>query len=143
MDWDNPLAPSDAPDETIDRGGIRSVTRVSAGGPVEFGNAVQFELAFADGGAEVYRAASRGFSQIVSELRGIAGVTERSKRASPGRPVEVINPYQATDARTDRVGPMIVVRFPTTDGLPLLIAMDRHVAEKLMLGLDEELARSA
>jgi hypothetical protein len=31
--------------------------------------------------------------------------------------------------------------MPTTDGLPLLIAMDASVAEKLMLGIERELAR--
>jgi hypothetical protein len=51
--------------------------------------------------------------------------------------------YQVRDARTDRVGPMIVVRLPTTDGIPLLIAMDHTVADKLMLGLEQELARLA
>jgi hypothetical protein len=55
--------------------------------------------------------------------------------------MEVVNPYQATEARTDRIGPMLVVRFPTTDGIPVLMAMDAAVAEKLLIGLERELAR--
>jgi hypothetical protein len=36
---------------------------------------------------------------------------------------------------------MIVVRLTTTDGIPLLIALDANAADKLMLGLEQELAR--
>ena len=103
---------------------MRTVTHVIRGGPVEFGRAVQFELAFADGSRETLRAGGGDLPKIVSELRGFASITERASRASRDRPVEVVNPYQVTDARTDRAGPMIVVRLPTTDGIPLLIAMD-------------------
>jgi hypothetical protein len=123
------------------RPAARTVVSVTGGGPVAFGRAVQFAFAFEDGGHETFRAASGDFPKIVGNLRGYAGITERAARASADRPVEVINPYQATDVRTDRVGPMIVARMPTTDGLPLLIAMDAGVAEKLMLGLERELAR--
>jgi hypothetical protein len=117
------------------------VTSVSGGGPVDFGHAVQFCFAFDDGSHERFRASCGDFPKIVGNLRGYASITERAGRASPDRPVEVINPYQATDVRTDRVGPMVVARLPTTDGLPLLIAMDASVAEKLMLGIERELAR--
>jgi hypothetical protein len=137
------LAPEDAPDDAIDRDVVRTITHVAGGGPVQFGRAVQFTLSFADGDREVFRADAGDLPKIVSELRGFASITERASRASRDRPVEVVNPYQATDARTDRVGPMIVVRLPTTDGIPLLIAMDANIADKLMLGLEQELAHGA
>jgi hypothetical protein len=135
------LAPTVAPDASDERPPVRTVASVTGGGPVDFGRAVQFEFAFDDGSRETFRAACGDLTKIVSNLRGYASITERASRASPDRPVEVINPYQATDVRTDRVGPMIVARMPTTDGLPLLIAMDGSVAEKLILGLERELAR--
>jgi hypothetical protein len=135
------LAPAVAPETSGERPQVRTVTSVSGGGPVDFGHAVQFEFAFDDGSHERFRAAGADFPKIVGTLRGYASITERAGRASPDRPVEVINPYQATDVRTDRVGPMVVARMPTTDGLPLLIAMDSSVAEKLMLGIERELAR--
>jgi hypothetical protein len=144
MNWDDTtdtLAPAVAPDVSDERPAVRTVTNVSGGGPVQFGRAVQFEFAFEDGSHETYRAACSDFPKIVGNLRGYASITERASRASPDKPVEVINPFQATDVRTDRVGPMIVARMPTTDGLPLLIAMDASVAEKLILGLERELAR--
>jgi hypothetical protein len=141
MDLDtNTLAPDELPDETIVRDAVRTITRVAGGGPVQFGRAVQFAFSFADGDREVFRADAAHLPKIVSELRGFASITERASRASRDRPVEVVNPYHATDARTDRVGPMIVVRLPTTDGIPLLIAMDANIADKLMLGLEQELA---
>jgi len=121
----------------------RAVRHVTGGGPIKYGEAVQFEFEFADGSREKFHAHCDEFPRIVSDLRGFAGIAERARRASPGRPVEVVNPYQATEARTDRVGPMIVVRFPTTDGIPVLIAMESAVAEKLMLGLERELTRPA
>jgi hypothetical protein len=146
------LAPDHAPDLAPDHtefpphsvGGPqygRAVRHVTGGGPIKYGEAVQFEFEFADGSREKFHAACEEFPRIVSDLRGFAGIAERARRATPGRPVEVVNPYQATEARTDRVGPMIVVRFPTTDGIPVLIAMEAAVAEKLMLGLERELMR--
>ena len=135
------LMPDAAPEQGIEHETVRTVTHVIRGGRVEFGRAVRFELAFADGSHETLRAGGGDLPKIVSELRGFASITERASRASRDRPVEVVNPYQVTDARTDRVGPMIVVRLPTTDGIPLLIAMDHTVADKLMLGLEQELAR--
>ncbi len=119
----------------------RAVRHVTGGGPIAFGEAVQFEFEFADGSREKFHAISDEFPRIVSDLKGFAGIAERSRRASVGLAAEVINPYQATDLRTDRVGPMVVVRFPTTYGIPLLIAMESSVAEKLLLGLDRELSR--
>jgi hypothetical protein len=143
MDFDDTetLAPAVMPDASDARPHDRTVTRVTGGGPVDFGHAVQFCFAFEDGGQETFRASCADFPKIVGNLRGYASITERAGRASPDRPVEVINPYQATDVRTDRVGSMVVARMPTTDGLPLLIAMDATVAEKLMLGIERELAR--
>ena len=120
----------------------RAVRHVTGGGPIKYGEAVQFEFEFADGSREKFHAACEEFPRIVSDLRGFAGIAERARRATPGRPVEVVNPYQATEARTDRVGPMIVVRFPTTDGIPVLIAMEAGVAEKLMFGIERELMKS-
>ena len=137
------LIPDAMPEQGVEHESVRTVTRVTRGGPVAFGRAVQFELAFADGSRETLRAGCGDLPKIVSELRGFASITERASRASRDRPVEVVNPYQVTDARTDRVGPMIVVRLPTTDGIPLLIAMDHTIADKLMLGLEQELARAA
>jgi hypothetical protein len=137
------LIPDTMPEQGIDHESVRTVTHVTRGGPVAFGRAVQFELAFADGSRETLRTGCGDLPKIVSELRGFASITERASRASRDRPVEVVNPYQVTDARTDRIGPMIVVRLPTTDGIPLLIAMDHTVADKLMLGLEQELARAA
>jgi hypothetical protein len=135
-------APALAPDAPADgRRHARTVTQVTGGGPIQYGEAVQFEFAFADGSSERFRASCEDFPKIVSELRGFASITERARAASRVKPVEVVNPYQATEARTDRVGPMIVVRFPTIDGLPLLVAMEASVAETLMLGLERELAR--
>jgi hypothetical protein len=143
MTWDaHPLAPEDTADDRFDPPAVRSVIGVTGGGPVQFGEAVQFEFAFADGGHATFRAACGDFRKIVSELRGFASITERASRASRERPVEVVNPYQATDARTDRVGPMVVVRLATVDGIPLLVALDHAVAEKLMLGIEQELARA-
>lgn len=147
------LAPDHAPDLVPDRaefpaeivGGPqygRAVRHVTGGGPIKYGEAVQFEFEFADGSREKFHAACDEFPRIVSDLRGFAGIAERA-RATPGRPVEVVNPYQATEARTDRVGPMIVVRFPTTDGIPVLIAMEAAVAEKLMFGIERELMKAA
>jgi hypothetical protein len=121
----------------------RAVRHVAGGGPIKYGEAVQFELEFADGSREKFHAACDEFPRIVSDLKGFAGIADRARRASPGRAMEVVNPYQATEARTDRVGPMIVVRFPTTDGIPVLIAMEATVAEKLLLGLERELMRPA
>ena len=136
------LAPALVPDEPADgRRHDRTVKQVTGGGPIQYGAAVQFEFAFADGSRERFRAACEDFPKVVSDLRGFASITERARAASRTKPVEVVNPYQATEARTDRVGPMIVVRFPTTDGLPLLVAMEASVAETLMLGLERELAR--
>jgi hypothetical protein len=136
------LAPALAPDEHADQPRhARAVKQVTGGGPIQYGEAVQFELAFADGSREQFRAACEDFPKIVSELRGFASITERARAASRVKPVEVVNPYQATEARTDRVGSMIVVRFPTMDGLPLLVAMEASVAETLMLGLERELTR--
>jgi hypothetical protein len=104
MDLDaDTLAPDASPDATLDRDAVRTVTHVVRGGPVAFGRAVQFELAFADGSAETFRAGCGDFLKVVSELRGFASITERASRASRDRPVEVVNPYQATDVRTDRV----------------------------------------
>lgn len=119
----------------------RAVRHVTGGGPIKYGEAVQFEFEFFDGSREKFHASCEEFPRIVSDLRGFAGIAERARAATPGRPVEVVNPYQATEARTDRVGPMIVVRFPTTDGIPVLIAMEAAVAEKLMLGLERELMK--
>jgi hypothetical protein len=119
----------------------RAVRHVTGGGPIKYGEAVQFEFEFADGSREKFHSACDEFPRIVSDLKGYAGIAERARRATPDRPMEVVNPYQATEARTDRVGPMIVVRFPTTDGLPVLIAMETAIAEKLVLGLERELAR--
>jgi hypothetical protein len=119
----------------------RAVRHVTGGGPIKYGEAVQFEFEFADGSREKFHAYCEEFPRIVSDLRGFAGIAERARRATPGRPVEVVNPYQATEARTDRVGPMIVVRFPTTDGIPVLIAMEAAVAEKLMFGIERELTK--
>jgi hypothetical protein len=148
------LAPDHAPDLVPDRAEIpadtgggpqygRAVRHVTGGGPIKYGEAVQFEFEFADGSREKFHASCEEFPRIVSDLRGFAGIAERARRATPGRPVEVVNPYQATEARTDRVGPMIVVRFPTTDGIPVLIAMEAAVAEKLMFGIERELMKPA
>jgi hypothetical protein len=119
----------------------RAVRHVTGGGPIKYGEAVQFEFEFADGSREHFHAHSDEFPRIVSDLKGFAGIVERARRASPGRPMEVVNPYQATEARVDRVGPMIVVRFPTTDGIPVLMAMEAGVAEQLLIGVERELAR--
>lgn len=119
----------------------RAVRHVTAGGPIKYGEAVQFEFEFADGSREKFHAACEEFPRIVSDLKGYAGIAERARHAPPGRAMEVVNPYQATEARTDRVGPMIVVRFPTTDGIPVLIAMEVGVAEKLVIGVERELMR--
>lgn len=118
----------------------RAIRHVTGGGPIKYGEAVQFEFEFADGSREQFHAHSDEFPRIVSDLKGFAGIVERARRASPGRPMEVVNPYQATEARVDRVGPMIVVRFPTTDGIPVLMAMEAGVAEKLLIGVERELA---
>lgn len=141
-------APDLAPDHAEFPAGIvggsqygRAVRHVTGGGPIKYGEAVQFEFEFADGSREKFHAYCDEFPRIVSDLRGFSGIAERARRAAPGRPMEVVNPYQATEARTDRVGPMIVVRFPTTDGIPVLIAMEATVAEKLMFGIERELAR--
>jgi len=119
----------------------REVCHVTGGGPIKYGEAVQFEFEFADGSREKFHAECGAFSRVVSDLKGFAGIAERARRATPDRPMEVVNPYQATEARTDRIGPMLVVRFPTTDGIPVLMAMDAAVAEKLLIGLERELAR--
>jgi hypothetical protein len=143
MDWDtNTLAPAAPTEPAVERSAIRTVTRVVSGGPAQFGQAVQFEFEFTDGSRARLQAGCGDFPKIVSELRGFANLTERANRAGPDKPVEVVNPYQLSDARTDRVGPMIVVRCPTTDGLPLLFAMDANVAEKLIRGLERELAHA-
>jgi hypothetical protein len=143
LDSDDTIAPALAPEDALEHRHGRAVTQVTGGGPVRYGEAVQFELEFADGSREKFHADCRNFPRIVSDLRGFAGVAERSRAASPDRPVEVVNPYQATEARTDRVGAMIVVRFPTIDAIPLLVAMDATVAETLVRGLERELARSS
>ena len=67
-----------------------------------------------------------------------ASPSGRAGQAATGRS-RWSTPIRSTDARTDRVGPMIVIRFPTTDGIPLLIAIDANVADKLMLGLEHGL----
>ena len=119
------------------------MTHVTGGGPVQHGAAVQFEFAFADGSRDRFHAACEDFPRIVSDLRGFAGLAERARTAGPHVPVEVVNPYQVTEARTDRVGAMIVVRFPTLDGIPLLVAMEAYVAETLLRGLERELTRTS
>jgi hypothetical protein len=58
----------------------------------------------------------------------------------PDKPVDTVNPYHATDVRTDRVGAMTVIRFPTNDGLPLLVAMDENLSAKLLRELERVLA---
>jgi hypothetical protein len=144
MDWDtNTLAPSEPAEAAVERPAIRTVTHVVSGGPTQFGRAVQFEFEFADGSRARFQAGCGNFPKIVSELRGFANLTERANRADPDKPIEVVNPYQLTEARIDRVGPMIVVRCPTTDSLPLLLAMDANVAEKLILGIERELAHAS
>jgi hypothetical protein len=141
------LAPDLAPEHTAFPNDLiggrqygRAIRNVTGGGPIAFGEAVQFEFEFADGSREKFHAISDEFPRIVSDLKGFAGIAERARRTGVGLAAEVVNPYQATDARTDSVGPMVVVRFPTTYGIPLLIAMEASVAEKLLLGLDRELA---
>jgi hypothetical protein len=137
------LAPEDAVESRPDEQHGRAVTHVTGGGPIQYGAAVQFEFAFADGSRDRFHAACADFPRIVSDLRGFAGLAERARTASPDRPVEVVNPYQASEARTDRVGAMIVVRFPTLDGIPLLVAMEAAVAETLLRGLERELTRTS
>ena len=73
-------APALAPDEPADgRRHDRSVKQVTGGGPIEYGAAVQFEFAFADGSCERFRAACEDFPKIVSDLRGFASITERAR----------------------------------------------------------------
>jgi hypothetical protein len=136
------FAPRLSPADTVRRRPQRcAVKQVTGGGPIDYGQAVQFEFEFVDCSREKFHARCQDFPKIVSELRGFAGIAQRAKAATPDKPVEVVNPYQATEARTDRVGPMIVLHFPTTDGIPLLIAMEASVAETLARGLERELAR--
>ena len=118
----------------------RPVRDVVAGGPIQFGEAVQFEFEFVDGSREKFHAARHDFPKIVSTLRGYARIAEQGRRASAARPVEVVNPYHATDVRTDTVGPLIVMRFGTTDGIPVLMALEASLGARLASELERELA---
>jgi hypothetical protein len=117
----------------------RPVREVIGGGPIHYGEAVQFEFEFVDGSREKFHAAAHDFPKIVSNLRGYARIAEQGRRASASKPIEVVNPYHATEARTDTVGPLVVVRFTTTDGIPLLVAMEASLCAKLQRDLEREL----
>jgi hypothetical protein len=116
----------------------RTVKRVISGGAMK--DAVQFEFEFADGTRDRFCAAGSDFPKIVSNLRGYQSIVERGRRAGGGQPVDTANPYHASDAYADRVGAMVVIRYSTTDGLPLLIAMDGGIAAKLVQQLERAVA---
>src|SRR2546426_12396209 len=103
-------APALVPGEPADeRRHDRTVKQVTGGGPIQYGAAVQFEFAFADGGRERFCAACEDFPKIVGDLRGFARITERARAASRTRAGEGGNPHQATEARPDPVGPVNLV----------------------------------
>ena len=140
------LAPAAEPENQLAAGESdgtvsRAVKQVAGGGPMQHGDAVQFEFALVDASRERFHASHHDFLKIVSDLRGLASVAERDRRSTSSRPAERVNPYQATGSRADRVGSMIVIRFPTADGVPLLVALEESACENLQRELDRALDR--
>jgi hypothetical protein len=116
------------------------VKQIVGGGPIGRGDSVGFEFEFADGTREKFHAAFADSPKMVSTFRGLVSVAERARR-SAARPADMINSYQATGSQADRVGSMIVIRFPTADGIPLLVAVDDKTCERLQRELDRAMAR--
>src|SRR5258707_4622967 len=96
-----PDQPAPAPEVPLVLPHGREVYHVTGGGPIKYGEAVPFELEFADGRREKFHARCRAVSRIVSDLKGLAGSAQRARRAAPRRPGEVLKSHPATAGPND------------------------------------------
>lgn len=136
------LAPADCNAPAQVRDGLgRSIKRVVNGQSIDRDQTVRFDFEFQDGSREAFHASCQDLPKIVGDLRGFASAAERSRRSGASKPVEMVNPYQATGARAERVGSMIVIRFPTADGIPLLVALEDSTCGILQREIEHALAR--
>jgi hypothetical protein len=112
------------------------------GGPTNFGQALRFALKFEDGSVEPFHVRYEDFLKFLHALRTFGAITEKTRRAMPGQPVDLVTPYVVTDTKTGTASnEAIAILFQTEDGPPLVTIMTRSQTNTLVEQLRSQLKK--
>jgi len=122
----------------------RRITAVENAESVAHGHAVRLEFTFSDGSREWLELGAETLAQFIIRLRTVAETAERARRAQPGQTTELVHTFTGTDvfAGTDISSGDVVLRFATTDQVPVMIAMSKELARATTARIAGELNRS-
>jgi hypothetical protein len=123
----------------------RILERTIESGTVKNGSAIQIDVAFSDGSSLSIECPYEKIPRLVQSVMAAASAAEKQQRAMPGERIEVNSPYIATESMTGRSpdGNLFAIRFQTTEGVPLEVAMPRDIAQQTVDRLAAELAKPA
>ena len=124
-----------------------TVQRISGVGQCEvkdFGHSVQFELMLETGAPQAFVCGYEAMPKLVAGLKATAVAAEKMRNSQPGQLVELVQAYRATGSQTGYgQNRTIVIRFGTTEGLPIQIEMTRQIAEDTIGRLQTALTESS
>jgi hypothetical protein len=121
------------------------VTKVIEGGPVQYGQAVRFELALADGTMRRFHCRWDRYPKLLQGLRAFGQIAEKARAGMVPTSLDAVDPYRVTEAPRSGLtidGQTVVLSFQTTEGVPVMLAMTRDAAQATISELSKALAQS-
>jgi hypothetical protein len=121
----------------------RVMDRISQGGPILHGQAIEFDLCFEDGTADRIQCSYENLPKIFHALKQFGEMAERLRRKGPEPSAEVVSPYRAGGIKAGKNwdGSLIALEFRTEEGMPLLISMTPGLAQSVIAAVTDTLVR--
>jgi hypothetical protein len=113
------------------------------GRTIKGGHFAEFDIKFTDKTTETIEVPAEKLSMLATFIQTASTVAERMRNAQPGQSISTEVPYHATKAVAGRSidGKQVAVRFATSIGAPILVAMTPDLARRTISLLTRELLK--
>lgn len=121
----------------------KTISNVIQASAVDAGQAVEVTVELKDGTIETIRCEAHDAPNLVRALIQAAAAAEQLRKQLPGQPLSIERPFRATNVAVgeDVRGEEIVMKFSTTDALPVLVAMPKELAQRAISRLRASIDR--
>jgi hypothetical protein len=111
---------------------VKTITHVINFATAQGGHSIEVEVEFADTGREWLRCEPHTAPNLVRALMQAATIAEQHRKASPKQPLQLEMPFRATDVTVGVAvdGSHLAMKFPTAEGVPLVVAIPPALAQK-------------
>jgi hypothetical protein len=120
---------------------IHLIKRVTRWASSDAGDAIQLETVVEDGSPVIIRSAYQDVPRLLQSIIQAASIAEQVQNRMPGQGIELVSPYIANEVHTGTSadGKLVALKFATTEGVPIEVAMPASLARETIERLSAEL----